>query len=226
MAKPILPYGVLFDMDGVLVDSEEFIAKASIMMFAEKGLKVTRKDFEPFIGTGEDRFIGGVAEKYNFPLDIRTAKSRVYEIYLEIIKGKLKPLPGVYEFLKKCRDMGKKIAVASSADMIKVAGNLNEIGLSLKTFDTVVTAEDVKYKKPNPEIFLLAAKRLNLNPRDCLVIEDAVTGVAAAKAAGAKCLAITSSFTKEQLKDADFFAKSLANADPKVLDWSLLSFRT
>jgi len=219
MNKTALPFGIFFDMDGVLVDSEEFIARASAMMFAEKGLKVSRKDFEPFIGTGEDRFIGGVAEKYNFPLDIRTAKPRVYEIYLEIIKGNLKPLPGVHEFLKKCRAMGKKIAVASSADMRKVAGNLNEIGLSLKTFDTVITAEDVVHKKPNPEIFLLAARRLNLNPRDCLVIEDAITGVAAAKAAGAKCLAITSSFTKEQLKGADFFAKSLADADPKVLDW-------
>ena len=219
MQKTALPAGVIFDMDGVIVDSEEFIARAAIMMFAEKGLKVTRKDFEPFIGTGENRYIGGVAEKYNFPLDIKTAKLRVYDIYLEIIKGNLKPLPGVHEFLKRCRDMGKKIAVASSADMRKVAGNLNEIGLSLKTFDTVITAEDVVHKKPDPEIFLLAAKRLNLNPKDCLVVEDAVTGVAAAKAAGARCLGITSSFTKEQLKDADFFATSLADVDPKVLDW-------
>lgn len=114
MPKPVLPFGVFFDMDGVLVDSEEFIARACCMMFAEKGLQVTPEDFRPFIGTGENRFIGGVAEKYNFPLDIKAAKPRVYDIYLEIIKDRLKPLPGVHEFLKKCRDMGKKIAVASS----------------------------------------------------------------------------------------------------------------
>jgi len=219
MIKPVLPVGVFFDMDGVIVDSEKYIAKASCMMFAEKGLKVTRKDFEPFIGTGEDRFIGGVAEKYNFPLDIKTAKLRVYDIYLEIIKGNLKPLPGVHEFLKKCRDMSKRSALASSADLRKVEGNLIEIGLSLKSFDTVITGDNVVHKKPDPEIFLLAAKRLNLNPKDCLVIEDAVNGVAAAKAAGARCLGITSSFSRQQLKDADFFAASLADAPAEVLNW-------
>lgn len=219
MIKPVLPYGVLFDMDGVLVDSEEYIAKAACMMFAEKGLKVTPEDFRPFIGTGEDRFIGGVAEKYNFPLNLKIDKPRVYDIYLEIIKGKLKPLPGMHKFLKKCRDMNKKIAVATSADMRKAEGNLNEIGLSMQFFDAVITGEDVKIKKPNPEIFVLAARRLNLNPSDCLVIEDAINGVAAAKAAGAKCLAITSTFTKEQLDDAEFFASNLGEAPDKVLDW-------
>ena len=97
MKKTNLPAGVLFDMDGVLVDSEKFIARASCLMFAEKGLQVGPEDFRPFIGTGEDRFIGGVAEKYNFPLDIKTAKPRVYDIYLDIIKGRLQPMPGVHE---------------------------------------------------------------------------------------------------------------------------------
>jgi beta-phosphoglucomutase len=211
--------GVIFDMDGVLVDSEEFIARAACMMFEEKGLKVTAEDFKPFIGTGEDRFIGGVAEKYDFPLDLSIAKPRTYDIYLEIIKGSLEPLPGVNEFIADCRDKGLRLAVASAADFRKVRGNLTEIGLKNGTFDTIVTGDDVERKKPAPDIFLLAAERLGLSAENCLVIEDAVSGVAAAKQAGARCLAITSSFTPEQLAGADFFAENLENAPKEVLLW-------
>jgi beta-phosphoglucomutase len=215
-----LPRGVIFDMDGVLVDSEAFICRAACMMFAEKGLTVKPEDFVPFIGTGEDRYIGGVAEKYDFPVDIEEAKKRTYDIYLDIIKGALQPLPGVHDFIEKCRSMGKKLAVASSADRRKVVGSLTEIGLTAERFDAVITADDVANKKPAPDIFLLAAKRLGLTPADCLVVEDAVSGVAAAKAAGIKCLALTTSFSAEQLNDADFFAPNLSAAPPEALNWS------
>ncbi len=219
MTNNNLPLGVIFDMDGVLVDSEAFICKAACMMFAEKGLAVQPEDFLPFVGMGENRYIGGVAEKYDFPVEINEVKKRTYDIYLEIIKGALKPLPGVHAFVEQCRQMGKKIAVASSADRRKVLGNLAEIDLPLERFDAVITAEDVEHKKPAPDIFLLAAERLGFDAADCLVVEDAVSGVAAAKSACAKCLALTTSFTREQLADADFWAADLATAEPKVLNW-------
>ena len=219
--KNKLPEGVIFDMDGVLVDSEEFICKAACLMFEEKGLHVEPQDFTPFVGTGENRYISGVAEKYNFPIDIETDKKRTYDIYLEIIKGSLKPLAGVGEFIKLCRSMNKKIAIASSADRRKVIGNLKEIGLSPDIFDAIVSGEDVDKKKPAPDIFLLAAKKLQLNPEKSLVIEDAPSGVKAAKAAGARCLAITSSFSKEQLNQADFCAPDLSQAPDQALNWAL-----
>ncbi len=214
-----LPYGIIFDMDGVLLDSEPFIIKAASQMFAEKGLIVQPHDFHPFTGRGEDRFIGGVAETYNFPLDLPAAKTRTYDIYLEIIKGALEPLNGTREFIAQCKKTGRKIAVASSADRCKVKGNLDEIKIPPETFDTVVTGSDVKNKKPDPEIFLLAAERIGLNPKDCLVIEDAISGIKAAKAAGCKCLAITSSFTPSQLPDADFYAPDLANVPDNAVNW-------
>ena len=214
-----LPYGVIFDMDGVLVDSEEFICRAACTMFDGLGLKVSPEDFIPFVGTGENRYIGGVAEKYNFPIDIGQVKKRTYDIYLEIIKEALQPLAGVHEFIDKCKAAGKKIAVASSADRRKVLGNLNEIGLSLELFDAVIVGEDVVHKKPAPDIFLLAAKRLQLNPKDCLVIEDALSGVKAAKSAGARCLAFTTSFSREELNQADYRASDLSDAPDEVLNW-------
>lgn len=217
--KNNLPLGVIFDMDGVLVDSEEFICKAACQMFKELGLTVQPEDFLPFVGMGENRYIGGVAEKYEFPIDIDVVKKRTYDIYLEIIKGALQPLPGVHEFIQTCKSRGKKIAVASSADRRKVLGNLTEIGLELDHFDAVITSEDVVHKKPAPDIFLLAAERVQLDPNDCLVVEDAVSGVAAAKVAGARCLALTSSFSREELNKADYWAADLSDASPDVLNW-------
>lgn len=214
-----LPYGIIFDMDGVLLDSEPYIIKACSQMFAEKGLKVQPHDFHPFTGTGEDRFIGGVAEKYYFPLDLADAKKRAYDIYLEIIKGNLQPLPGTRDFIANCRKMNKKMAVASSADWRKVKGNLDEIKIPAETFDSVLSGSDVKNKKPNPDIFLLAAKCIGLNPKDCLVVEDALSGIQAAKAAGCKCLGITSSFTPAQLPGADFYAKDLAHVPDEAINW-------
>jgi beta-phosphoglucomutase len=214
-----LPRGVIFDMDGVLLDSEPFICKAACMMFAERGLKVQPADFLPFVGAGENRYIGGVAEKYSFPVEIDEVKKRTYDIYLEIIRGQLHALPGVYDFLDACRQAGKKLALATSADWRKAEGNLREIHLPWSSFDAIVTGEDVIRKKPDPEIFVTAAGRLGLDPRDCLVVEDAVNGVAAAQAARSRCLALTTSFTREQLAGADWFAPTLAEAPPVVLDW-------
>jgi len=219
--RNVLPVGVIFDMDGVLLDSEPFICRAAMMMFAEKGLQVQAEDFLPFVGAGENRYLGGVAEKYHFPIDIERDKKRTYDIYLEIIRGRLAPLPGVREFIARCRTMGKKIAVASSADWRKVNGNLSQIDLPPATFDAVVVGEDVANKKPHPEIFLTAIKKLGLESRQCLVVEDAVNGVAAARAAGARCLALTTSFSTDQLSEADWYAPTLAQAPLEVLEWEI-----
>jgi len=214
-----LPKGVIFDMDGVLLDSERFICEAAIKMFAEKGLKVQEKDFLDFVGTGENRYIGGVAEKYGFAIDIERDKGRTYDIYEELIKSRLKALTGAVEFIEKCRKMGKKIAIASSADMRKVRTNLLETGIGFEVFDAVVVGEDVERKKPWPDIFLKAAEKLGLNARECLVIEDAVNGVAAAKAAGARCVGIMTSFGEEALREADWRAKDLAEVPDEALRW-------
>jgi HAD superfamily hydrolase (TIGR01509 family) len=211
--------GVIFDMDGVLVLSEPLIAEAASRMFAEKGFTVEHREYRPFIGMGEDRFIGGPAEARGIPVDPVRDKARTYAIYLELIKGKLKPLPGVVDFVGECRRRGLRLAVASSADAIKVEGNLHEIGLPPSTFDAVVNGSEVARKKPNPDLFLEASRRLGLAAEACLIIEDAIAGVAAAKAAGSRCLAVTTSFPADRLTAADWIVPDLAHAPPEALAW-------
>jgi beta-phosphoglucomutase len=210
---------VLFDMDGVLVDSEAYICQAGMAMFAEKGYPVSAEDFLPFTGMGENRYLGGVAEKNKIHFDLEKDKARTYEIYAELVRGKLSPLDGVHDFIGKCRKRGLKMAVASSADPVKVNINLEEIGLDSKLFQAVVTGLDIEHKKPAPDIFLKAAKLIGADPKRCLVVEDAISGVAAGKAAGARVLALTTSFSPGELSDADWITETLATAGDEVVEW-------
>ena len=211
--------GVLFDMDGVLVDSEEFICKAAIMMFSELGVKVSPEDFHPFVGMGENRYIGGVADKHGIMVDIEKVKARTYEIYGIIVRGKLDPLPGAHGFIKRCRNKGFKLSLATSADKVKMEVNLLEIGLRRDSFDSIITGLDVENKKPFPDIYIKAAESIGLKPQECLVVEDAVSGIKAGKSAGCKCLAVTSSFDASALFEADWICESLINVPDEVLNW-------
>ena len=211
--------GVLFDMDGVLVDSEPFICKAAVMMFSEIGIKVSPDDFKPFVGTGENRYIGGVAEKYGAVVDIEKVKDRTYQIYETIIQGKLKPLPGAFEFVALCRNRGFKTAIATSADAVKMEANLKEIGLPTTSFHATITGLEVENKKPFPDIYIKAAEKIRLKPEECLVVEDAVSGIEAAKSAGCRSLAVTSSFDKSSLSAADWICESLKDVPEEALNW-------
>lgn len=194
---------VIFDMDGVLADSEPIICEAAMIMFREKGLEVKAEDFLPFVGAGENRYIGGVAEKYDFEIDITEAKARTYEIYLALVPDKLNSFEGASSFVMQCRKAGYETAVASSADRIKVQANLAKIGLPEASWSCVISAEDVEHRKPAPDIFLTAAAAMDVAPESCLVIEDAINGIEAARAAGMHCFAVASSFPQEKLEGAD-----------------------
>ena len=201
---------VIFDMDGVLTDSEPLINAAAIAMFREHGLVVQPEDFVPFIGAGEDRYIGGVAEKYRFTFDLRAAKSRTYELYLDLVPRQLEAFPGATDLVRACRPAGLLVAVASSADRIKVVANLQKIGLPVEFWDAVVTGEQVQHKKPAPDIFLSAAHNLGVSATRCVVVEDAVNGIQAAKAAGMRCIAVAQTFPAERLSEADLVRETIA----------------
>lgn len=193
---------VLFDMDGVLVDSEPIINAAAIRALAEFGITARPEDFEPFVGAGEDRYVGGVAELHG-QVFVPEMKHRTYDWYLKLLPSMGKAFPGAKDLVELLHQGGVPCAVASSADRVKVEANLTQVlGVSLDRFAAIVNGEDVVRRKPHPDIFLEAARRLNIAPRACCVIEDAVNGVEAAKAAGMRCVAVTTSFPAEMLTAA------------------------
>ncbi|PSS28872.1 NHL repeat-containing protein, partial [Actinidia chinensis var. chinensis] len=156
---------VLFDMDGVLCNSEDPSRRAAVDVFAEMGVEVTVEDFVPFMGTGEAKFLGGVASVKGVEgFNTEAAKKRFFEIYLDKYA---KPnsgigFPGALELITQCKSKGLKVAVASSADRIKVDANLAAAGLPLSMFDAVVSADAFENLKPAPDIFLSASKILNV----------------------------------------------------------------
>ncbi|VYS49318.1 unnamed protein product [Arabidopsis thaliana] len=196
---------VLFDMDGVLCNSEDLSRRAAVDVFTEMGVEVTVDDFVPFMGTGEAKFLGGVASvKEVKGFDPDAAKKRFFEIYLDKYA---KPesgigFPGALELVTECKSKGLKVAVASSADRIKVDANLKAAGLSLTMFDAIVSADAFENLKPAPDIFLAAAKILGVPTSECVVIEDALAGVQAAQAANMRCIAVKTTLSEAILKDA------------------------
>jgi HAD superfamily hydrolase (TIGR01509 family) len=213
--------GLIFDMDGVLTDSEWFIAEAGRLMFRETHrLDVSHGDFLPFVGLGENRFLGGVAEKYGLPgFEIERDKRRTYEIYVDIVKGKLKALPGAAAFVRRCRDLGLKTALATSTDYIKMMANLEAVNMAEGFFDALVNGLDVERRKPFPDLFLEAARRIGLEGRFCWVVEDSAGGVAAAKAAGMRCLGLLTTFPEGEIRaaGADLIARDLSAIEPEEL---------
>ena len=208
--------GVLFDMDGVLIDSEYYTAEAAIHFFAEKGFIITQEDFYPFYGTGEKGFFLGVAEKFGIPFNFEEDKIKIYDLFKEMAADKVEALPGVYDFIKYCSIQSISMAIATSAVSYKMNINLEFLNLQNGIFDALISGEDITNNKPNPEIFQKAAEKLGLQPEECLVVEDAPSGVKAAKSAGCKCLALLTTFSPDELVGADWIAKDLANIPMEI----------
>ncbi len=201
----------LFDMDGVLFCSAPVTMRAATEVLASYGVTAQKEDFIPFFGAGEARFIGGVAEKYGVEYE-PAMKDKTYEKYLQYVQEGLLVYPGARTVLETLKAEGHALALCSSADRIKIEANMETAGIPLSVFDVIMSGNDVTRKKPSPDIFLIAAQKLLANPKDCVVIEDALTGIQAAKHAGMICVAVTNSFSREQLADAkpDFMIDSLS----------------
>ena len=186
---------VLFDMDGVLIDSEEYMAKTGVRALKKYGINAKESDFAEFVGCGENRYVGGVAEKYGVPYRTEM-KDYLYACYGEHVKEEANIPDGVLEVLHTLRTRGYRLAVCSSADRVKVLMNLSAIGADEALFDHLVTGTDIKNPKPDPEIYLTGAASLGLAPSECIVVEDAPSGIRAAHAAGIEAIGLATSFRR------------------------------
>lgn len=191
---------ILFDMDGVLIESEFLMRSSAIQALAEFGIQAEHEDFLEFTGMGEDRFVGGVAEKHGHTYTTNM-KDRAYDHYGQRVKAEAHIPEGVKDMLQALHSRGIVLAVCSAADLRKVRYNIQAIGVEESLFSALVTGNDVARKKPFPDIYLEGARQVGIDPRDCLVVEDAISGIQAAHAAGMDAVGIPSTFSKEELRD-------------------------
>jgi HAD superfamily hydrolase (TIGR01509 family) len=212
-------YGLIFDVDGVIADTEGPTAAATIKVFEDLfGLKgVKRDDFEAGLGKGAEAYILAAAKIHGVEMtadQLAQADQMREDNFIELVEQS--PLPafdGVLELMEAGlarSDFRLAIATSSSRRMSEPVLRGAKVPYDKMVY---VTGSDVTNKKPDPEIFLKAAKQISIAPAKCVIIEDTPGGVEAAKAAGAKCIAVTNTATPEVLKDADLICSSVEQID-------------
>jgi HAD superfamily hydrolase (TIGR01509 family) len=207
---------VIFDMDGVLVDSEPYSMQALIDTLRQYGVEPTEDELQRSYGRRvRDDFVDYFS-RHGVTADVNIAIAHKHARYYHLAAGHLQPLPGVVALLRRLRDHGYRLALASSGDRVKVAFGMQALAL-IGSFEAVVTGDDVSHSKPDPEIYLIAAQRLRVPPAACIAIEDAPAGVKAAKRAGMRCIAVTNSVVSDRLYKADLIVDSLADDLSPVL---------
>lgn len=208
-------YGLIFDVDGVIADTESVNCQVSVRVFDDlfgvKGVK--DEDFTAGLGRGAHEYIKAAARVHNLSLsDEQLDKAVQYRQYLFLEVLKTEPLPaypGVLELIEAgLASDAFAVAIATSGTLEKSRAALEAAQVPY-TKMVYVNGNDVTHKKPDPELFLIAAGRMGLDPARCVVIEDAPNGVQAAKAAGTKCIAVTNTTPAEALQEADMICESL-----------------
>ncbi len=201
-------YCVIFDMDGVLADTGPIHFESWVKMGEEIGIKFTREIFKQTFGQQSPEITRKLVGPNIDEALVEKWANLKEKYYRELVTEKLKPLPGVIKIINELKSEGFKLAVGSSGPPENVKLLLTSLRIK-NYFDTIITAAEIKRGKPEPDVFLIIAKILNVSPKNCIVIEDAPVGIEAAKRAGMISIALTSTHNKEDLLDAQLIIKDL-----------------
>jgi haloacid dehalogenase superfamily, subfamily IA, variant 3 with third motif having DD or ED/haloacid dehalogenase superfamily, subfamily IA, variant 1 with third motif having Dx(3-4)D or Dx(3-4)E len=203
---------VLWDMDGVIADSNSFHFAAWQETLAKRGVKFTKEDFTKLFGTRNDFIIRSILGEEATEQDIETIAQKKEAAFRSKARGNIKPFPGVTKLLDVIKKGNFKLGLVSSAPMENINMITGDLGIE-NHFNCTISGREVRESKPSPQIFFLAAEKLEAAPKDCVVIEDSPLGVKAAKAAGMKCLAVTNTHLRQELNEADKVVDSLEDID-------------
>jgi HAD superfamily hydrolase (TIGR01509 family) len=203
---------LLWDMDGVIADSYSLHFAAWQETFAKRGIKFTKAAFSKLFGTRNDYIVRTIIGRELPSKDIKIIVEEKEENFRRKATGNIKPFPGALGLLHAIKKGNFKLGLVSSAPKDNIDLILRECNLK-DIFSCFVFGQEVSESKPSPEIYLLAAEKLESLPNDCIVIEDSPLGVKAAKTAGMKCLAITNTHPRQKLEEADKIVDSLENVD-------------
>lgn len=202
---------LIFDMDGVLVDTEALHKKAWMDFFFKHDVPVTDTDITKMRGVRAveiiKKFMPGKSDD-----EVYALRSERVQMQVEALEVGVTPVNGVLDFIHAAKDAGLKIGVATSAVPDTTNIVIAAIGVDALA-DAVVTADDVTRGKPDPEIYLTTAKRLGVPPEECIVFEDAPAGIAGALAAGMKVCALLTSHGREEFKGVKDFLNDFTEMD-------------
>jgi HAD superfamily hydrolase (TIGR01509 family) len=202
---------VIFDMDGVLVDSEPIHVEAARVVLAPYGIEFGDVDNGRFLGCTDPEMFGILAAEHGLALDPLELTRRRGDLVIRMLRERCVPMDGAREVLARLVEAGLRLALASSSAPDVIAATLEALGVAPR-FEVVVSGLDVARSKPAPDIFVEAARRLGVAPARCLVVEDSRNGLLAAKAAGMACASIPCPASSHQdFSEADFRPARLAD---------------
>lgn len=196
--------GAIFDMDGVLVDNVLYHIRAWTQLGKELGWKLADKQVRSAFGQRNSEMLAAFSGKSLTSKQAAQYAERKEVIYRELMAPALAPVAGLEQFLGDLNKEGFRTAVATSGPAENVSLVMDGLGLR-HWFDVIVTGAEVSRGKPEPDIFLLAARQLNLEPQQCIVFEDSTSGIEAARRAGCPCIALATTHSAEELKTCSAF---------------------
>jgi beta-phosphoglucomutase family hydrolase len=203
------PFAALFDWDGVIIDSSAHHEESWERLAREVKQPLPEGHFKRSFGRKNEVIIPEILAWTKEEPEIRRLSLRKEALYREVVAERgVEALPGVRTWLDRLRDAGVPRAIGSSTHRENIALSLQMIGLA-DCFDAIVTSEDVRQGKPHPEVFLTAAARLGAEPARSVVFEDALVGIAAARAGGMKVVAVATTHAPEELTEADAVVRRL-----------------
>ncbi len=204
-------------MDGTIVDSEPYHKIAWREFFTKRGMDFTEDNFKFAFGRRNEEIFRKLIEPNMSQEELDTLSEEKESTFRRYVKGNVKALPGVVELLESLSEAEFRLAIVSSTPIENIR-LITEI-LDIKTyFSLIISGKDVTEGKPSPQGFLLAAKKLEVPPQNCVVIEDAVAGVRAAKSGGMYCIAVTNTCPREDLTEADIIVDSLEEITVKTIE--------
>ncbi len=203
--------GIIFDMDGVIADTEKTHCEVDQIILKPYGIDIDADTLERrFAGMKMDEIITQIFKEHNVDSPVEPVVKQKWDTMTELAKKSVAPIPGVVELINNFHKNNFPMAVASSSIRGYINVVLNTIGVYPK-FKSVVSGDDVVDGKPDPSIFLLASKNIGIKPEECLVFEDGISGMIAAKRAGMRCVAISNDPNREL--PADKVVNSFLNLD-------------
>lgn len=208
--------GVLWDMDGVLVDTGEFHFHAWSQVLPDYGLRMSYEVFRSTFGMNNAGVVSTLLGRKPEPELLAELGERKEQQFRQVVRGHIQPLPGVCLWLDRLRAEGAPQAIASSAPPANIDVIVDELGLR-PYFTTIATGYDLP-GKPDPTLFLEAARRIDVPPERCVVVEDAIAGVEAAKRAGMRCIAVTTTNPAPALNGADLVVAGLDALPPDAFN--------
>ncbi|MHB0857576.1 MAG: HAD family hydrolase [Anaerolineae bacterium] len=208
---------ILWDMDGVLTDSGDAHFSAWQALFDELGGSVSREQFNETFGMANPAILQRWLGKDTPDARIQAVAARKEQLFRERIRSGVRILPGVEQWLARARDQGYRQVVASSGEMANIAAVVSTFSLG-NWFDALLSGAFLPRSKPDPALFLQAAAAVGAAPSDCLVVEDGIVGVEAARRAGMRCLAVTTTHPADRLSAADQVVDSLADLTENALE--------